>query len=41
MLVRVLTSALAGIDAIPVEVETDISQGLPSCTVVVISKSYP
>jgi magnesium chelatase family protein len=34
MLVRVLTSSLAGIDAIPVEVETDISQGLPSYTVV-------
>ncbi len=34
MLVRVLTSTLVGIDAIPVEVETDISQGLPSCTVV-------
>lgn len=34
MLVRVLTSTLSGIDAIPVEVETDISQGLPSLTVV-------
>lgn len=34
MLVRVRASTLAGIDALPVEVETDISQGLPSCTVV-------
>lgn len=29
MLSKVLSSALLGIDAIPVEVETDISQGLP------------
>jgi len=34
MLVRVLASTMLGIDAIPVEVETDISQGLPSYTVV-------
>lgn len=34
MLVRVLASTIAGIDAIPVEVETDISKGLPSCTIV-------
>lgn len=34
MLVRVLASTLWGIDAIPVEVETDISQGLPSYTIV-------
>jgi magnesium chelatase family protein len=34
MLVRVLASTLLGIDAIPVEVETDISQGLPSYTIV-------
>ena len=34
MLVRVLASTIAGIDAVPVEVETDISKGLPSYTVV-------
>lgn len=34
MLVRVLTATLVGIDAVPVEVETDISQGLPAYTVV-------
>jgi len=34
MLVRVLSATLSGIDAIPVEVETDISQGLPSVTLV-------
>ena len=34
MLVRVLASTIAGIDAIPVEVETDISKGLPSYTIV-------
>ena len=34
MLVRVRSSTLLGIDAIPVEVETDISQGLPSYTIV-------
>lgn len=34
MLVRVLSATLSGIDAIPVEVETDISQGLPSLTLV-------
>lgn len=34
MLVRVLASTLMGIDAVPVEVEIDISQGLPSYTVV-------
>lgn len=34
MLVRVLASTIAGIDAVPVEVETDISKGLPSCTIV-------
>ncbi|GAB4363510.1 MAG: YifB family Mg chelatase-like AAA ATPase [Deltaproteobacteria bacterium] len=34
MLVRVLTATLDGIDAIPVEVETDISRGLPSLTLV-------
>jgi magnesium chelatase family protein len=34
MLVRVLASTIQGIDAIPVEVETDISQGLPSYTIV-------
>ena len=34
MLVRVLASTLIGIDALPVEVETDISQGLPSYTLV-------
>ena len=34
MLVRVLSSTLIGIDALPVEVETDISQGLPSYTLV-------
>ena len=34
MLVRVRASTLVGIDAIPVEVETDISQGLPSYTIV-------
>jgi magnesium chelatase family protein len=34
MLVRILSSTLLGIDAIPVEVETDISQGLPSYTIV-------
>ncbi len=34
MLVRVLASTIAGIDALPVEVETDISKGLPSCTIV-------
>ncbi|MBF8260202.1 MAG: MCM protein, partial [Actinobacteria bacterium] len=34
MLVRVRASTLMGIDAIPVEVETDISHGLPSYTIV-------
>jgi magnesium chelatase family protein len=34
MLVRVLASTMLGIEAIPVEVETDISQGLPSYTIV-------
>ncbi|MBI5576589.1 MAG: YifB family Mg chelatase-like AAA ATPase [Deltaproteobacteria bacterium] len=34
MLVRVRASTLMGIDAVPVEVETDISQGLPSYTIV-------
>jgi magnesium chelatase family protein len=34
LLVRVLASTIAGIDAVPVEVETDISKGLPSYTVV-------
>ncbi len=34
MLVRVLASTLIGIDALPVEVETDISQGLPSYTLI-------
>lgn len=34
MLVRVLASTLIGIDAVPVEVETDVSQGLPSYTLV-------
>ncbi|MBK5096054.1 MAG: ATP-binding protein, partial [Deltaproteobacteria bacterium] len=34
MLVRVLASTIAGIDAVPVEVETDISKGLPSYTIV-------
>ncbi|MGE5189746.1 MAG: YifB family Mg chelatase-like AAA ATPase [Gemmatimonadota bacterium] len=34
MLVRVLSSTLIGIDALPVEVETDISKGLPSYTLV-------
>src|SRR4030067_2206562 len=34
LLVRVLASTIAGIDAVPVEVETDISKGLPSCTIV-------
>lgn len=34
MLVRVLASTIAGIDAFPVEVETDISKGLPSYTIV-------
>lgn len=34
MLVRVRASTMMGIDAIPVEVETDISQGLPSYTIV-------
>lgn len=34
MLVRVLSSTLSGIDAVPVEVETDISKGLPSYTIV-------
>jgi len=34
MLVRVLASTMLGIDALPVEVETDISQGLPSYTIV-------
>ncbi len=34
LLVRVLASTIAGIDAIPVEVETDISKGLPSYTIV-------
>jgi len=34
LLVRVLASTIAGIDALPVEVETDISKGLPSCTIV-------
>jgi magnesium chelatase family protein len=34
LLVRVLSSTIAGIDALPVEVETDISKGLPSCTIV-------
>ncbi|NJD62704.1 MAG: YifB family Mg chelatase-like AAA ATPase [Deltaproteobacteria bacterium] len=34
MLVRILASTMLGIDAIPVEVETDICQGLPSYTIV-------
>jgi magnesium chelatase family protein len=34
MIVRVLSSTMMGIDAIPVEVETDIAQGLPSYTIV-------
>jgi len=34
LLVRVRSSTLSGIDAIPVEVETDICQGLPSVTLV-------
>jgi magnesium chelatase family protein len=34
MLVRIRSAALSGIDALPVEVETDVSQGLPSFTVV-------
>ncbi len=34
LLVRVLSSTIAGIDALPVEVETDISKGLPSLTIV-------
>jgi magnesium chelatase family protein len=34
MIVRVLASTMMGIDAVPVEVETDISQGLPSYTIV-------
>lgn len=34
MLVRVRSSTISGIDALPVEVETDISKGLPSYTVV-------
>jgi len=34
LLVRVLASTIAGIDAVPVEVETDISKGLPSYTIV-------
>lgn len=34
MLVRVLGSTMLGIEALPVEVETDISQGLPSYTIV-------
>jgi magnesium chelatase family protein len=34
LLVRVLASTIAGIDAVPVEVETDISKGLPSLTIV-------
>jgi magnesium chelatase family protein len=34
MLVRILASTMMGIDAIPVEVETDICQGLPSYTIV-------
>ncbi len=34
MLVRALASTLVGIDALPVEVETDISQGLPSYTLI-------
>ncbi|MGE5699244.1 MAG: YifB family Mg chelatase-like AAA ATPase [Deltaproteobacteria bacterium] len=34
MLVRARSTTMLGIDAVPVEVETDISQGLPSYTVV-------
>jgi magnesium chelatase family protein len=34
MLVRVLSATLMGIDAVPVEVEIDVSQGLPSYIVV-------
>jgi magnesium chelatase family protein len=34
VLVRVLAATLLGIDAVPVEVEADISQGLPSYTLV-------
>lgn len=34
MLVRVRSSTIAGVDALPVEVETDISKGLPSYTIV-------
>ncbi len=34
MLVRALSFAVLGIDAVPVEVETDIAHGLPSYTVV-------
>ena len=34
MLVRALSFAVLGVDAVPVEVETDISQGLPSYTIV-------
>lgn len=34
MLVRALSFAVLGIDAVPVEVETDITHGLPSYTVV-------
>lgn len=34
MLVRVLASTMVGIDAVSVEVETDISKGLPSYTIV-------
>jgi magnesium chelatase family protein len=34
VIVRVLASTLLGIDAVPVEVEADISQGLPSYTLV-------
>ncbi|MCL1925513.1 MAG: YifB family Mg chelatase-like AAA ATPase [Syntrophorhabdaceae bacterium] len=34
MLVRALSFAVIGVDAVPVEVETDITKGLPSYTVV-------
>ena len=34
MLVRALSFAVLGVEAVPVEVETDISQGLPAYTVV-------
>ncbi len=34
LLVRVFSSTIAGIDAVPVEVEADVSKGLPSLTIV-------